>query len=106
MLNTIVARASQIAGTDACTVYEYDERAEEFHLRATHNLDDEVVAVARRTPIRRGEGVAGRMAVTREPFQIPDIAEPGAYTGPLRDILLRTGTRARSSVFHSCERII
>src|SRR5262245_23315943 len=34
------------------------------------------------------------MAVTREPVQIPDIAEEGAYHGPLRDILLRTGARA------------
>jgi signal transduction histidine kinase len=32
--------------------------------------------------------------VTREPMEIPDIAEEGAYTGPLRDVLLRTGTRA------------
>src|SRR5207237_10555490 len=94
VLNTIVARARQLARTDACTVYEYDERAEEFHLRATHNLDEEVVAIARRTPTRRGEGVAGRMAVTREPVQIPDIAQEGAYSGPLRDVLLRTGTRA------------
>ncbi|PYN91223.1 MAG: histidine kinase, partial [Candidatus Rokuibacteriota bacterium] len=94
VLSTIVSRASQLAGTDACTVYEYDESAEEFHLRATHNLDEEVVAIARRTPIRRGEGVAGRMAVTREPVQIPDIAQEGAYHGPLRDVLLRIGTRA------------
>jgi two-component system, NtrC family, sensor kinase len=94
VLNTIVSRANQLAGTDACTVYEYDERAEEFVFRATHNLDEEVVAVARQLPIRRGEGIAGRMAVTHEPVQISDIAAPGAYDGPLRDVLLRTGTRA------------
>jgi signal transduction histidine kinase/CheY-like chemotaxis protein len=34
------------------------------------------------------------MAVTREPVQIPDIAQEGAYHGPLRDVLLRIGTRA------------
>jgi len=50
--------------------------------------------VARHAPIRRGEGVGGRMAVTLEPVQIPDIAAVGAYVGPLRDVLLRTGTRA------------
>jgi len=94
VLSTIVARANQLAGTDACSVFEYDEATEAFHLRATHNTDDEVVAVARRTPIRKGEGVLGRMAVTREPVQIPDIAEEAAYRGPLRDVLLRTGTRA------------
>ncbi|HKZ04494.1 MAG TPA: GAF domain-containing protein, partial [Methylomirabilota bacterium] len=94
VLHTIVSRASQLAGTDSCTVYEYDEATEAFVFRTTHNLDDEVVAVARQAPIRRGEGVAGRMAVTLEPVQIPDIARAGAYTGPLRDVLLRTGTRA------------
>jgi GAF domain-containing protein/CheY-like chemotaxis protein len=94
VLSTIVSRANQLAGTDSCTVYEYDERTEEFLVRTTHNLDEEVVAVARRTPIRHGEGVLGRMAVTREPVQIPDIGQEGAYSGPLRDVLLQTGTRA------------
>jgi len=94
VLSTIVSRANQLAGTDACTVYEYDERAEEFHLRATDGLADEVVAIARRAPIRRGEGLAGRVAVTLEPVQVPDIAQEGAYRGPLREPLLRSGVRA------------
>jgi signal transduction histidine kinase/CheY-like chemotaxis protein len=94
VLRTIVSRASQLAGTDSCTVYEYDERAEHLLFRATHNLADTVVAVMQRAPIRRGEGVAGRMAMTLEPIQVADIAEPGAYSGPLRDVLLETGTRA------------
>jgi GAF domain-containing protein/CheY-like chemotaxis protein len=94
VLATIVSRANQLAGTDACTVYEYDERAEEFHLRATDGLADEVVAIARRAPIRRGEGLAGRVAVTLEPVQVADIAQEGAYRGPLREPLLRSGVRA------------
>ena len=98
VLNTIVSRAKELAGTESCTAYEYDEQAEAFVFRATHGLDDQVVDVARQMPIRRGEGIAGRMAVTREPVQISDISESGAYTGPLRDVLLRTGTRALLSV--------
>ena len=98
VLHTIVSHANQLAGTDSCTVYEYDERAAALYFRATHNLDEAVVEIARREPVRRGEGVAGRMALTLEPVQIPDIAEPGAYTGPLRDVLLRTGTRALLSI--------
>ena len=94
VLQTIVTRASQLAGTDACSVFEYDEATEAFHLRATHNLDAEVVALSRRTPIRKGEGVQGRMASTCQPVQIHDIGEEDAYYGPLRDVLLRTGTRA------------
>ena len=98
VLQTIVTRASQLAGEDTCSVYEYDEAIDAFHLRATHNLDEEVVSLARRTPTRTGEGVQGRMAVTRQPVQIPDIAAEDAYRGPLRDILLRTGTRALLAV--------
>jgi signal transduction histidine kinase len=98
VLNTIVSRANQLAGTDGCSVFEYDERAEEFHLRATHNFDEDVVAAARQTPVRRGEGAQGRMAVTREPVQIPDISAEGAYTGALRDVLFRAGFRALLAV--------
>jgi two-component system, NtrC family, sensor kinase len=43
VLRTIVARASQLAGTDSCTVYEYDEQAEALLFRATHNLPEDVV---------------------------------------------------------------
>jgi signal transduction histidine kinase len=57
-----------------------------------------MVALARRTPTRKGEGVQGRMAETRQPVQIPDIAVEDAYRGPLRDILLRRGTRALLAV--------
>ncbi len=98
VLNTIVSRANQLAGTDGCSVWEYDERTEEFNFRATNNLDAEVIEISRRTPIRRGQGNMGRMAVTREPVQVPDIAEEGAYRGPLRDVLLRTGNRALLAV--------
>jgi len=94
ILQTIVSRAGQLAGTDACSVFEYDDATEAFHLRATNNLDEEVVNLARQTPTRKGEGVQGRMAVTLQPAQVPDIAQEDAYHGPLRDILLRTGTRA------------
>ncbi len=98
VLNTIVSRATQIAGTDGGSVYEYDEGSEVFHLRATDNLDEEVVAMARRTPVARGEGVLGLMTVTREPVQIPDIGAEGVYHSPLRAVLLKTGTRALMAV--------
>jgi hypothetical protein len=35
VLQTIVTRASQLAGTDACFVFEHDEVAEVFRLRAS-----------------------------------------------------------------------
>ena len=47
VLDTIVSRASQLAGADGCSIYEYDEGSEQFHLRATHNLDAAFVEAIR-----------------------------------------------------------
>ncbi len=98
VLNTIVSRASQLAGAAGCSIYEYDEAAEQFELRATHNPDAEFVEALRAAPLRKGEGVMGRATEMREPIQIPDIAQPGAYQSSVRDILLRFGYRALLSV--------
>ncbi len=98
VLNTIVSRASQLAGADACSISEYDEAAEVFHVRATHNLDAEIVETLRTLPLRKGEGLMGRAAESREPTQIPDIAQPDAYQSRLRDLLIGAGYRALLSV--------
>src|SRR3989449_136127 len=98
VLNTIVSRASQLAGADGCTIYEYDRDAEEFRMRAAHNYDADFVAVIRAVPLRKGEGVMGLAVQMREPTQIPDIAVPGAYQSRLRDVLIGAGYRAVLSV--------
>ena len=98
VLNTIVSRASQLAGAAGCSIYEYDEAAEQFELRATHNDDTEFVAALRAVPLRKGEGLMGRAAEMREPIQIPDITRPGAYQSSVRDTLIRFGYRAVLSV--------
>src|SRR2546427_365894 len=59
VLHTIVSRASQLAGADGCTIYEYDRDAEEFRMRAAHNYDADFVAVIRAVRLRKGEGVMG-----------------------------------------------
>jgi signal transduction histidine kinase len=98
VLDTVVARACQLAGADACTIYEYDEGSEQFSLRATHNLDPEVAEAIRAMPLRKGEGVMGRAAEVRQPVQVSDIREPSAYQSSLRDALLGVGYRAALSV--------
>jgi signal transduction histidine kinase/putative methionine-R-sulfoxide reductase with GAF domain len=91
VLQAIVTRAAQLAGTRGCSIWEYDERAEAFHLRATTILDAGIEQLLRSAGIRKGEGAIGRAAVTRAPVQIPDVSVAGAYEGPLRDALLRAG---------------
>jgi GAF domain-containing protein len=98
VLTTIVSRASQLAGAAGCSIYEYDEAAEQFELRATHNYDTEFVKALQTAPLRKGEGLMGRAAEMREPVQISDITQPGAYQSSVRDTLIRFGYRALLSV--------
>jgi GAF domain-containing protein len=98
VLDTIVSRASQLAGAAGCSIYEYDAVAEQFELRATHNDDAKFVEALRAAPLRKGEGLMGRAAEMREPIQIPDITQPGAYQSSVRDTLIRFGYRALLSV--------
>jgi signal transduction histidine kinase len=98
VLQTIVTRANQLAGMDGCTIWEYDETAEEFRQRAASYADkrDEEVLdpFYRATPIPKGQGLTGRAALQREPVQIPDIMVEGAYASPWRTPLRQTGHRA------------
>jgi signal transduction histidine kinase len=93
VLRTIVAQATQLAGTEAGVIYEYDEGREVFVPRATERLDAAVVEAMVATPVRRGEGATGRLAEVQESVQIPDILAAPAETR-VRDILVRAGYRA------------
>ena len=94
VLSTIVSRATQLAGMDAGSIYEYDHNNEEFYLHTSDRLPNELVEALRATPIRRGEGALGRMAVTGEPVQIRDIGDDRAYQSRVRELLIRVGCRS------------
>jgi signal transduction histidine kinase/DNA-binding response OmpR family regulator len=98
VLTTIVARAVQLCGAAGGAIYEYDEPAEEFHLRATEGLPEEYLEIARQAPVRKGEGATGRLAITPEPIEIPDITAPGTYESRIKDAVVRTGYRALLAV--------
>ncbi len=91
VLRTIVSRATELAGMDGGSIWEYDEERQEFHLRATDRLPDELVDVLRATPIRKGEGALGKLAVTSEPVSIHDFADEKTYKSRLRNALIRSG---------------
>src|SRR5262249_31214719 len=91
-------RANELAGTDGCTIFEYDEAVEAFRLRASRYADPREAAIldpiARATPIPRGQGLVGRAALLREPVHIADIAVEAAYESPVRAPFLQAGYRA------------
>jgi signal transduction histidine kinase/putative methionine-R-sulfoxide reductase with GAF domain len=97
VLSTIVARATQLSGTDAGVIYEYDEPREVFVPRATEHLDDEIVETMLATPVRKGEGATGRLAEGQEPIQVPDILAAPAESR-VRAALVRAGYRALLAV--------
>jgi GAF domain-containing protein/CheY-like chemotaxis protein/HAMP domain-containing protein len=98
VLSSIVSHAVRLSGSDAGTIYEYDEAAQEFLARANHGMSEEHIAALSATPLRIGEGAVGRAVQLRTPLEIPDILEPGAFGGRLHDIMVRTGFRALLAV--------
>jgi signal transduction histidine kinase/putative methionine-R-sulfoxide reductase with GAF domain len=94
VLSTIVSRAVELAGMDGGTMYEYDEARAQFHLRATDRLPETLVELIRSAPIPKGEGAIGRMAVTGEPVQVPDIRDDSVYRSRGRALLVRSGYRS------------
>jgi signal transduction histidine kinase len=94
VLSTIVSRATQLAGMDGGSIWEYDEAREEFHLHASDRLNPELVETLRASPIRKGEGALGRLALTSEPVEIRDIADERTYHSRLRGALIRSGYRS------------
>jgi GAF domain-containing protein len=99
VLTSIVSNAVQLSGTDGGGVYEFDEESQEFHLRATHRLDEKLIEALRLNPPRLGEGAMGRAAKSREPVEIPDMLEADAYDSPFRNLQseVRSPSRSRHS---------
>jgi two-component system NtrC family sensor kinase len=75
VLSTIVGHAVQLSGTDGGVIYEYDESREEFELRASHRMEEEVFEALKATPIRLGQGATGQAATIQAPVQVANILE-------------------------------
>ena len=99
VLETIVARAVDLSGTDCGVIYEYDEAAQEFNLRASHRMEAEAVEGLRTARIKLGEGAIGRAHFTRAPVQIPDtFDERERSPSRVRPLLNRLGYRSLLTV--------
>jgi signal transduction histidine kinase len=99
VLETIVARAVELSGTDCGVIYEYDDTIQEFNLRASHRMEAEAVEALRTARIRLGEGATGQAASTRAPVQIPDSTQDSSRTvSRVRPVLNRLGYRSLLTV--------
>ena len=96
VLATIVAHAVELSGTESGAIYEFDETSEQFQLRATHQMSEELTRAIREGGINRGETALGRAGEKRQAVQVADIREEPTY--PLREIIERDGFRALLAV--------
>jgi GAF domain-containing protein/DNA-binding response OmpR family regulator/HAMP domain-containing protein len=93
VLSTIVAKAVQLSNTDAGTIYVFDEVEQEFHLRATYGMDQELIDALSNRHIGLDETAIGPALAQREPTQVADLREVAA--NEINAITLRAGFRAR-----------
>jgi signal transduction histidine kinase len=92
VLSTIVAKAVDLSDTEAGSIYVLDPATDEFHLRATQGMSEELIAELKRQGIGFGEKTIAEAAAHRAPVQFPDLKKE-APSG-VQDILLRAGYRA------------
>jgi len=98
VLTTVVARAVELSATEGGVIYEYDEQAQEFHLRASHHMHEELAQALQAAPMHLGEGAVGQAAATRAPVQVPDTLDEGYAVIRIRPILARLGYRSLLAV--------
>jgi signal transduction histidine kinase len=91
VLETIVAKAVHLSGTEAGAIYVRDEQ-EEFQLRATYGMSEEMIATIRDMRAGISEAV-GQLTEAHEPNQTADLRD--LPPTPVNDAILRAGYRAR-----------
>jgi signal transduction histidine kinase len=91
VLNTIVAKAVDLTGTDAGAIYVYDEQSEQFKLRSTHGMSEELISGIKAHHVG-GRDPVGKATAERVPVQIPDLRNADESTkSPVLDLLLSAG---------------
>src|SRR5262249_14440745 len=91
VLSTIVAKAVQLSGTEAGTIYSFNEQSQEFELRATYGMDDALIAAIKDQHIKLNDPAIGEAVETRAPVQIADLK---VDRSAVLDVIVRAGYRA------------
>lgn len=89
VLSTIVARAVDLSGADAGSIYKYRKSSRTFRLAEACNMSDDLVNALRSIRIDAEGTAMGEAAQTLQPVMVPDLARRASY--PVRDIALAAG---------------
>jgi signal transduction histidine kinase len=82
----------QLSTTDAGAIYTFDEARQEFRLRATYGMSEEMIQAITGQHITVNDANMGIATTERRPIQIPDARN--APQTPMNAIILREGYRA------------
>ena len=90
VLDTIVAKATQLSGTEAGAIYVFDEADRQFQLRATYGMAAEMIAVIKEHHADFSEAVRAATR-QRKPDQVANL-QPSSRAN---ELIMRLGYRAR-----------
>jgi signal transduction histidine kinase len=92
VLYTIIAKAVQLSGTEAGTIYVFDESSQEFQVHANYGMDEVLIAAIKGRHIRLGEMMISQAVLQRRPMQIADVTQDTSSL--VIDVIQRAGFRA------------
>src|SRR5499426_4149618 len=75
VLSTIVAKAVELSGTEAGSIYVVDPATQGLQLRASHGMSDELLAELNRQGVDLSEKTFAEAASQRAPVQTPDLKD-------------------------------
>jgi len=92
VLSTIIAKAVELSGTEAGTIFVFDQASQEFQVQANHGMDDDLIAAIKDRHIRLGETMVSQAALQRKPMQLADAKQDTSSL--VLDVVQRAGYRA------------
>jgi len=86
VLKLIVTVTAQTTGSKLCSLMLIDDKTKTLKIRATQSVSE---AYNKKTPLKIGEGIAGRVVQTKKPIAIYDVQKEKEYK--YKDIAKREG---------------
>jgi GAF domain-containing protein len=92
VLSTIVAKAVQLSGSEGGAIYVFEEAQQLFRLRATFGFSEDLIAAVEDQHLGASDAIR-QATQDKQPQETSDIGDEPP--GPLREIAMRAGYRAR-----------
>jgi len=89
VLKLVVTVTAETMGSKVCSIMLVDEQKGELVIRATQSISEDY---NRKSNLKLGEGVAGKVAATNKPIIVPDVTQKKEYR--FRDIAVKEGLRS------------